>query len=320
MSGRESGTYIELDEAWNNPGWTLVPNSIARCTTISRRVKGWILEVASHAPGRRLTFTEMLKCSSDGRDATYATIKEAVDAGYVTRRQERDKTGRVGIVVYRIHITQQNPRSEPLPGLPDTAGPDTEKPETKREKTRTSLEDQDQNLEDPGGSSSSVTPDGDTDLDPHDEDRDLLGQLLRASRPGVETPPGRSPGSSSKRVAGEGSRKLSADDLAVRAGMFDEFWDAYAHKIGKGEARKAWAKVIKTTDPREVINAAARYARSRIGEDPRFTAHAATWLNGERWLDEPSFARNGHKAPTDGRGGRRNFEDIPDEVWAAPLA
>lgn len=220
MNSREPGTYIELDEAWNNPGWTSVPNSIARCTTISRRVKGWILEVASHAPGRRLTFTEMLKCSADGRDATYATIKEAVDAGYVTRLQERDKTGRVGIVVYRIHIVKQNPRSGPLPGLPDTAGPDTEKPETKREKTRNPQDQEPKDQEDPDGSSSSATPDGATDQQRAErnlEDRD--GVDLVSSEAGSEDQPANpQPPSTTKVKQDPGVRRetkkcSAADDL-----------------------------------------------------------------------------------------------------------
>lgn len=144
---REPGTYIELDDAWDDPGWTRVPNTIARCNTISRRVKGWALEVASHARGRRLTFAEMLKFSTDGRDATYSTIKEAVGAGLVTRHQERDANGRVGAVVYRVHVTPQNPRSEPLTGLPDTAQPVTAKPETIKQKTK-NLEDQDHKHDD----------------------------------------------------------------------------------------------------------------------------------------------------------------------------
>jgi hypothetical protein len=133
---RRPGTYIELDAAWDDPGWTRVPNSIARCNTISRRVKGWILEVASHAPGRRLTVAEMLKCSTDGRDATYATIKEAMAAGFVTRHQDRGQYGRMGAVVYRIHVTQQTTRSEPLPDSPYAVEPVPGNPESKNQKTR----------------------------------------------------------------------------------------------------------------------------------------------------------------------------------------
>jgi len=151
---RQPGTYIELDDAWNDPGWTRVPNGIARCTTISRRVKGWILEVASHAPGRRLTVTEMLKCSTDGRDATYATIKEAVAAGFVTRRQERGEHGRMGPVIYTVHVKRQNPSSQPLTDFPDAAEPDTANPESKRHKTRTA---EDKDLKQDAAAASSPT-------------------------------------------------------------------------------------------------------------------------------------------------------------------
>lgn len=151
MNTKASGTYFELDDAWDDPGWTRVPNGIARCTTISRRLKGWILECASHARGRRLAFADMLGASTDGRDATYATIKEGIEAGYVTRNRGRDGSGRLGVVVYRLHVTPQNPRSEPLPGSPDMAEPDLVKPDVAKpetsKKTKESLKDQ-KDLED----------------------------------------------------------------------------------------------------------------------------------------------------------------------------
>ena len=66
---------------------------------------------------------------------------------------------------------------------------------------------------------------------------------------------------------------------------FEEFWDAYPRKIGKGAAKKAWCKI--TTDPDTVIAAAFVFAGARQNEDPKFTPHAATWLNAGRWDDEP---------------------------------
>lgn len=68
------------------------------------------------------------------------------------------------------------------------------------------------------------------------------------------------------------------------------FWDAYPRKVGKGQARRAWAKAIKTTDPAAVIAAAKRFADRRRGQDPQYTPHPATWLNGERWADQPAAA------------------------------
>ncbi|TDB83414.1 hypothetical protein E1264_28460 [Actinomadura sp. KC216] len=70
---------------------------------------------------------------------------------------------------------------------------------------------------------------------------------------------------------------------------FPEFWDAYPRRIAKGAARKAWAKAIKNgADPEEIIWGARRYATDprRTTADIRYTAHASTWLNAERWTDE----------------------------------
>jgi hypothetical protein len=111
------------------------------------------------------------------------------------------------------------------------------------------------------------------------------------------------------------SRRAPRAELdALHAGLFEEFWGTYAYKVGKGAARKAWTVACRKADPREVINAAARYARSRRGEDPRFTAHPGTWLNQERWLDEPEYVRNGQVVGGDRRGGGYvAYQNPPDD-------
>lgn len=68
---------------------------------------------------------------------------------------------------------------------------------------------------------------------------------------------------------------------------FVRFWDAYPRRVGKGQARKAWAKATKTTDPETIIAAAGRFTTLRGHEDPQFIPHPSTWLNGERWDDVP---------------------------------
>lgn len=73
---------------------------------------------------------------------------------------------------------------------------------------------------------------------------------------------------------------VSPRDLA-----FEEFWLVYPRKISKGHARKAWDRALKKAAPEELIQGAVRLARQNLEE--RFTPHAATWLNGERWLDMP---------------------------------
>lgn len=66
---------------------------------------------------------------------------------------------------------------------------------------------------------------------------------------------------------------------------FDDFWQAYPNRKAKGAAAKAWNSAVKKADPEVIIAAAGAYARDPK-RDPQYTAHAATWLNGERWLDE----------------------------------
>jgi DNA-binding Lrp family transcriptional regulator len=72
---------------------------------------------------------------------------------------------------------------------------------------------------------------------------------------------------------------------------FDEFWNQYPRREAKGAARRAWLKAVREVPASEIIDAAARY-RDDPNRDPAFTAHPATWLNGERWLDSPLPERN----------------------------
>lgn len=71
-------------------------------------------------------------------------------------------------------------------------------------------------------------------------------------------------------------------------GRFDEFWANYPRKVGKGAARKAWAKAVKEMDPEDLIRATVEFAHwlRRERTEVRFIPHPATWLNQERWADE----------------------------------
>lgn len=65
------------------------------------------------------------------------------------------------------------------------------------------------------------------------------------------------------------------------------FWAAWPRKVDKGHARKAWTAATKHTDPAVIIAAAEQYRNHVAGADPKFIPHPATWLNGERWNDQP---------------------------------
>ena len=82
-------------------------------------------------------------------------------------------------------------------------------------------------------------------------------------------------------------------ELLVKADACDGFedaWAAYPRKVGKGQAKKAWAKALKKVDQRSLQEALARFIPTQQGKEKQFIPHLATWLNGERWDDTPEDA------------------------------
>lgn len=70
--------------------------------------------------------------------------------------------------------------------------------------------------------------------------------------------------------------------------MFEDFWQVYPKKVGKGQARIAFRSALKKATKDELISAAQTFAQQHAATDKQFIPHASTWLNGERWLDESS--------------------------------
>lgn len=94
------------------------------------------------------------------------------------------------------------------------------------------------------------------------------GSLPLKSIPLINTPPAR--------------KRAEYDDPAWR-----EFWLAYPRKTAKRTAWRAWLSAMnRDADPAAVVKAAIAYATERGGQDPNYTKHPATWLNGDCWLDE----------------------------------
>jgi hypothetical protein len=70
---------------------------------------------------------------------------------------------------------------------------------------------------------------------------------------------------------------------------FARFWTAYPRKTAKADARKAFTKAWKKLPPFDeeaILIGGLERAKASWGE-AQFIPHAATWLNGERWQDEP---------------------------------
>jgi hypothetical protein len=103
---------------------------------------------------------------------------------------------------------------------------------------------------------------------------------------------------------------------------FDRFWAIYPRHVAKGAARRAFTKALKRIDIDTLIDGARRYGAETSGREPRFIAHGATWLSGERWLDEPATLNgrvidqwgNSLAAGAHRKRRRRSYTDIANEI------
>jgi hypothetical protein len=79
----------------------------------------------------------------------------------------------------------------------------------------------------------------------------------------------------------------ASPSVAVLDATFEAFWREYPRKVGKGNARKAWKQAMKVGTIDAIMEGVKRYASERAGSATTYIAHPTSWLNGQRWLDEP---------------------------------
>ena len=67
---------------------------------------------------------------------------------------------------------------------------------------------------------------------------------------------------------------------------FDQLWEMYPRKVGKGQARKAFKAASKKIEFYDLLPKLMDYVETLNGKDKQYMPHLSTWLNGERWADE----------------------------------
>jgi len=86
--------------------------------------------------------------------------------------------------------------------------------------------------------------------------------------------------------------KRSSDKAARKREIereFEEiFWPKVVKKLAKADAVKAWAKARSKASLETIMDGLERYQASKQGEDIKFWVYPATFLNKERWADEPA--------------------------------
>jgi hypothetical protein len=71
----------------------------------------------------------------------------------------------------------------------------------------------------------------------------------------------------------------------LEGSLFDKFWSIYPRRVGKGGAQRAFERAVKRAEAEDIVQGALKYRNNPDRED-EYTAHPATWLNQDRWLDE----------------------------------
>lgn len=66
----------------------------------------------------------------------------------------------------------------------------------------------------------------------------------------------------------------------------NEFWPAYPHKVGKGDALKAFNRARMRGELRPMIDGLRSYIAGKPADRP--WCNPSTWLNQDRWLDQPA--------------------------------
>ncbi len=107
---------------------------------------------------------------------------------------------------------------------------------------------------------------------------------------GIQKDSGRIPPSSVSVSVSVSPKDKDSPSPATQATVEDldfvRFWDVYPRKVGKGEARKVWARLRKRgVDPDDIVAGAERY-RDDPQRKPEYTKHPGPWLNAERWTDQ----------------------------------
>jgi len=88
--------------------------------------------------------------------------------------------------------------------------------------------------------------------------------------------------------------KERTKETTIESVYFQNFWNAYPKKVGKGAALKAWKKIKSPKEILDLILIALEWQKTCdqwTKENGQFIPHPATYLNQQRWEDEPDGNR-----------------------------
>lgn len=107
------------------------------------------------------------------------------------------------------------------------------------------------------------------------------------------------------------------DDKPDLKSDFESYWDVVPRKVSKKDAYKAYSRARVRNSAEFLKNAMLAYAQSRVGQDPKFSLHPATWLNAERWNDQDPATPSATTTPADVTAKKER--EYQDKVFVAKM-
>ena len=127
----------------------------------------------------------------------------------------------------------------------------------------------------------------------------LVGERQPTTTDGNERNPPLSPSEKETKEKNQkkGEEKIHSPSrsISIIPQLFERFWEAYPRKVGKAAAEKSFAKCVgKDRETQQAIldqmlKALEWQKRTDQWQEAEFIPHPATWLNQQRWKDEPAI-------------------------------
>jgi hypothetical protein len=118
------------------------------------------------------------------------------------------------------------------------------------------------------------------------------------------------------RVGGSDPPEIPRSANGCHPEWFAEWWAIYWRRVAKKPAQKAFHGAVKTPQRfRQIMEATRAQLPAMMAREPEKRPHGATWLNAERWNDEPS-------APATRKAPERQLSLIErtEALWAERIA
>ncbi len=110
----------------------------------------------------------------------------------------------------------------------------------------------------------------------------------------------------------------------ITTGMFERFWEAYPKKVDKGKVKNIWKKIC-SKPPKDrpgwkiIRKAIHDQKKTERWQDSKYIPYPTTWLNEERWLDDPAQMivhrdKKGMTTGTRSTGSGKAFQEHLDNL------